>query len=75
MKLITPIYRRLLGYLRPYVFPYVVVMLIAMIVLSSSEGAIVLIVKRFTNNLTIHRDVAAVPMLSLMLLAIFIIRA
>jgi subfamily B ATP-binding cassette protein MsbA len=75
MKLLTPIYRRLLGYLRPYLFPYVVVMLIAMIVLSSSEGAIVLIVKRFTNNLTIHRDVAAVPMLSLMLLAIFIIRA
>jgi ATP-binding cassette, subfamily B, bacterial MsbA len=75
MKLIGPTYRRLFGYLRPYLFPYVAVMLVAMVVLSSSEGAIVLIVKRFTNNLTVKRDLAALPFLSLMLLGIFLVRA
>jgi len=75
MRLLTPIYRRLIGYLRPYLFPYVAVMLIAMVVLSSSEGAIVIIIKHFTNNLTVNRDVAALPFLSLLLLGIFLVRA
>ena len=68
MKLLTPIYRRLFGYLRPYLFPYVSVMLIAMVVLSSSEGTIVLIIKRFTNSLTVSRNLTALPFLSLLLL-------
>jgi ATP-binding cassette, subfamily B, bacterial MsbA len=72
---LPPIYRRLVGYLRPYWFPYVAVMLLAMTILSSSEGAIVVIIKRFTNNLTINRDVAALPFLSLLLLGIFLVRA
>jgi ATP-binding cassette, subfamily B, bacterial MsbA len=75
MRLIGPTYRRLFGYLRPYLFPYVAVMLVAMVVLSSSEGAIVLIVKRVTNNLTVSRDAAALPFLSLLLLGIFLVRA
>ena len=75
MTLIPPIYRRMLGYLRPYIFPYVVVMLIAMTLLSSSEGAIVIMIKRFTNNLTMSRDLAVLPFLSLLLLAIFLLRA
>jgi subfamily B ATP-binding cassette protein MsbA len=75
MTLIPPIYRRMLGYLRPYFFPYVVVMLIAMTLLSSSEGAIVIMIKRFTNNLTLTRDLAALPFLSLLLLTIFLVRA
>jgi subfamily B ATP-binding cassette protein MsbA len=75
MKLPSPILRRLIGYLRPYLFPYVIVMLVAMLVLSSTEGAIVLVIKRFTNSLTTHRDVGALPFLSLLLLAIFLVRA
>ena len=75
MRLLTPINRRLLSSLRPYLFPYVTVMMIAMIVLSSSEGAIVLIIKRFTNNLTVSRDVGALPLLSFLLLGIFLVRA
>jgi ATP-binding cassette, subfamily B, bacterial MsbA len=75
MRLLTPINRRLIGYLRPYLFPYVVVMLIAMAVLSSSEGAIVLMIKHFTDNLTVNRDIDALPLLSLMLLGIFLVRA
>ena len=75
MKLLTPIYRRLFGYLRPFFFPYVVVMLIAMAVLSATEGAIIIVIKRFTNNLTVSRDVAVLPFLSLVLLGIFLVRA
>jgi len=75
MTLLPPICRRMLGYLRPYIFPYVVVMLIAMTLLSSSEGAIVIMIKRFTNNLTMSRDLAVLPFLSLLLLAIFLLRA
>jgi subfamily B ATP-binding cassette protein MsbA len=75
MRLLTPINRRLIGYLRPYLFPYVAVMLFAMLLLSASEGAIVIIIKRFTNNLTVSRDVGALPFLSLLLLGIFLVRA
>jgi subfamily B ATP-binding cassette protein MsbA len=75
MSLIPSIYRRMLGYLRPYFFPYVAVMLIAMTVLSSTEGAIVIMIKRFTNNLTMSRDLAVLPFLSLVLLGIFLVRA
>ena len=75
MTLLPSIYRRMLGYLRPYFFPYVVVMLLAMTVLSSTEGAIVIMIKRFTNNLTMSRNLAVLPFLSLILLGIFLVRA
>ena len=75
MRLIPSIYRRMLGYLRPYFFPHMAVMLIAMTVLSSTEGAIVIMIKRFTNNLTMSRDLVVLPFLSLVLLGIFLVRA
>jgi ATP-binding cassette, subfamily B, bacterial MsbA len=75
MTVIPPICRRILGYLRPYVFPYLVVMLLAMTVLSSTEGAIVIMIKSFTNNLTLSRNLAALPVLSIVLLGIFLVRA
>jgi hypothetical protein len=36
MTLIAPVYRRMFDYLRPYFFPYVVVMFIAMTMLGST---------------------------------------
>ncbi len=75
MRLLPPFYRRMVDYLRPYLFPYVAVMLVAMLLLSSSEGAIVVIIKRFTNSLTVNRDVSALFFLSLLLLGIFLVRA
>jgi len=75
MTLIAPVYRRMFDYLRPYFFPYVVVMFIAMTVLGSTEGAIVIMIKRFTNNLTMTRDLSALPFLSFVLLGIFLVRA
>ena len=75
MMRLPPLYRRLVGYVRRYLFPYVLLMFTAMILLSSSEGAIVVIIRNFTNQLTVVRDLHNLPMLSIVLLAIFITRA
>jgi subfamily B ATP-binding cassette protein MsbA len=75
MKILTPLNRRLLGYLRPYIFPYVAVMAATMVLVSSTEGAIVVIIRNFTNQLTIARNLGTLPILSLALLGIFLIRA
>jgi subfamily B ATP-binding cassette protein MsbA len=75
MKLLSPLHRRLLNYLQRYLFPYVLVMAVAMLLLSSTEGAIVLIIKNFTNNLTLSRNVAALPFFVLLLLAAFLTKS
>jgi len=75
MMRLPPLYRRLVGYVRRYLFPYVLLMFTAMILLSSSEGAIVVIIRNFTNQLTVVRDLHNLPLLSIVLLAIFITRA
>ena len=59
MRVLTPLNRRLFGYVRPYFFPYIVLMCAAMIVVSSTEGAIVVIIKNFTNQLTVAHSLAA----------------
>ncbi len=74
MKILTPLNRRLLAYVRPYFFPYIVLMCAAMIVVSSTEGGIIVIIKNFTNQLTVARSLSHLPMLSLILLGIFIAR-
>ena len=70
-----PLYRRLLGYLKRYLFPYVVVLLVAMLTLSVTVGAIPLLIKRFIDQLAGARNIAALPYLSFELLALFLIRA
>jgi len=75
MKLLTPFHRRLLGYLRPYLLPYVALMSVAMLMLSVTEGAIVLIIKRFGDRLSVTHDLAALELLSLGVLVIFLVRA
>jgi subfamily B ATP-binding cassette protein MsbA len=74
MRLLTPLNRRLIAYVRPYFFPYIVLMCAAMIVVSSTEGGIIVIIKNFTNQLTVAHSLAHLPMLSLVLLGIFIVR-
>ncbi|HLW70930.1 MAG TPA: ABC transporter transmembrane domain-containing protein [Candidatus Binataceae bacterium] len=78
MRLLPPLYLRLLGYLRRYLFPYVLILLITMLVLSATNGVITLLIKRFIDQMTnkhdLH-DIAAVRVLSLEALALFLIRA
>jgi ATP-binding cassette, subfamily B, bacterial MsbA len=75
MMSIPPLCWRLFGYVRRYFFPYVVLMFLAMILLSSSEGAAVVMIRNFVNQLTVSRDLRQLPMLSIVMLAIFVTRA
>ena len=50
-------------------------MMTAMLVLSVSEGAIVLIIKRFGDRLSVTHDLAALQLLSAGVLVIFLVRA
>ena len=78
MTTFSPLYRRLFGYLRRYWFPYVVTLATTMIILSATNGAITLLIKRFVDQLTsksgLH-DLGALRMLSLETLALFLTRA
>ncbi len=75
MLKLPPLQRRLLKYARRYFFPYVALMFTAMILLSSTEGVIVVLIRNFTNQLTVARSVAMLPVLSAALLGIFVTRA
>ncbi len=75
MTVLTPLQRRLLGYLRPYLFPYLAMLIGATLLLSATNGAIPLLVRPFVNQLSKFRDIDALHTLSLELLAIFMLRA
>jgi len=75
MSLSTPLLRRLIAYPRRYLFPYIVVMFSAMIVLSATEGSMIVIIKNFIDRLSLSHDMSGLRMLSLVLLGIFILRA
>jgi len=75
MTVLSPVYRRLLRYMRPYLFPYVALSVAAMLVLSASNGAIPFIAKGFINQLTSLKNVDTLRTLSLEILALFLVRA
>ncbi|HEX4210319.1 MAG TPA: ABC transporter transmembrane domain-containing protein [Candidatus Binataceae bacterium] len=75
MKLLTPLLLRLFTYPRRYLFPYIVVMFTAMIVLSSTEGSMIIIIKNFIDRLTTYHDISGIRLLSIVLLALFVVRA
>ena len=74
------IYKRLLGYARPYIFPDLALSVAAMLLLSAANGAIPYLIKETINSLstlkagnplTLHR----LHMLSLGILVVFVVRA
>lgn len=83
MKLLTPLQRRLYGYIRPYLFPYVLLLGLAMAVLSAASAGIPFIIKLVVDlvtNLKIgHQlDAHGAVMLreySLLLAGLFLLRA
>ncbi|MGH7881031.1 MAG: ABC transporter transmembrane domain-containing protein, partial [Candidatus Binataceae bacterium] len=75
MKIFPTINRHMLGYLLRYLFPYVVLLLITMLVLSATNGVITLLIKRFIDQLSGRHDLAALRILSLEVLALFLTRA
>ena len=75
MKLLTPLHLRLLRYLRRYLFPYVTLIAVAMLLVSSTEGLIIVIIRNFTNQLTLAHSLGKLPLYCVLLLAIFLLRA
>jgi ATP-binding cassette, subfamily B, bacterial MsbA len=75
MQLLTPLLRRLIAYPRRYLFPYIAVMCVAMIVVSSTEGSLVVIIKTFADRFSVSRDISRLEPLSILLLGLFTIRA
>ena len=75
MRLLTPLHRRLLAYLRPYLFPHTVVLLATMLLMSATQGAIMVILKKFIDQLASTRNVSVLHLLSLEVLGLFLIRA
>ena len=74
------IYKRLLGYARPYIFPDLALAVLAMLVLSAANGAIPYLIKETINLLSKLKasdpmTVQRLHMLSLGILAVFIVRA
>ncbi|HVB82620.1 MAG TPA: ABC transporter transmembrane domain-containing protein [Candidatus Binataceae bacterium] len=74
------LYKRLLGYARPYLFPDLTLAVLAMLVLSSANGAIPYLIKETINSLsalkaTDPHTVRRLHLLSLAILAVFIMRA
>jgi subfamily B ATP-binding cassette protein MsbA len=75
MKLINPVFRRMIAYVRPYLFPYVALMGAAMLTLSATEGSIVVLIKALGDQLTVTHNFHSVEIISGGVLALFLTRA
>jgi ATP-binding cassette, subfamily B, bacterial MsbA len=75
MKLGTPRQQRLYRYLRPYLFPYVVLLALAMLVLAGANAGIPFIIKKFLDQLVTLRRVGSLHELSILLAGLFLLRA
>ncbi len=74
MTIFSPLYRRLLGYLRRYLFPYLALLTASMLLLSATNGAIPFLVKGFLNQMQ-GATPGTLKVLSFAVLAIFLMRA
>jgi len=75
MKFGTPLQRRLYRYLRPYLFPYVVLLALAMLVLAGANAGIPFIIKKFLDQLVNLKRVGGLHELSILLAGLFLLRA
>ena len=75
MKFGTPLQRRLYRYLRTYLFPYVVLLALAMLVLAGANAGIPFIIKKFLDQLVNLKRVGGLHELSILLAGLFLLRA
>ncbi len=75
MKLGTPLQQRLYRYVRPYLFPYVVLLASAMLVLAGANAGIPFIIKKFLDQLVNLKRVGGLHELSILLAGLFLLRA
>src|SRR5579871_696164 len=72
---LSPTYLRLLKYLRRYLFPYVVLAVVSMLMLSATQGAIPFLAKDLVNQISTVRNATGLHHLLLAILALFTVRA
>jgi subfamily B ATP-binding cassette protein MsbA len=75
MRILTPLFRRVLDYLRPYAFPYAVLLVIAILLSSAADGAVPLIIKQFVDKIPHLKDVHQLEGVALELVAVFVLRS
>jgi subfamily B ATP-binding cassette protein MsbA len=75
MTALPPAYRRLLGYLRRYLFPQITLAVVSLLVLSATNGAIPFVAKGFLNQLSAVGSITELHALSLEILGLFLLRA
>ncbi|HYB90675.1 MAG TPA: ABC transporter ATP-binding protein [Candidatus Binataceae bacterium] len=75
MRLIGSRERRLFGYLRRYLFPYVLLLGVAMLALAGANAAIPFVIKRFVDQVRNLRSVSGLRELSFALAGLFLLRA
>ncbi len=75
MKLLTPLSRRVLAYLRPYAFPYMALLVVTMLVSSATDGAIPFIIKHFIDQISHLKNIQVLQTISLELVAVVLLRS
>ncbi|HEY8517850.1 MAG TPA: lipid A export permease/ATP-binding protein MsbA [Candidatus Binatia bacterium] len=68
------IYRRLLGYLRPYVWPRFAIATVCMLVFSATNGAMPFLVRSVFDDVFADKNVAVLYALPFVILAVFFVR-
>ena len=73
---VKTVYRRVVAYVRPYVFPFGIFAVISMLALSAVNAALPLLVRRVVDGLaSSHVNERSLHMLALAIFAVFIVRA
>ena len=75
MKMLTPLSRRVLAYLRAYAFPYVALLVVTMLASSATDGAIPFIIKHFIDQIAHLKSIAVLQTISLELVAVIVLRS
>ncbi len=75
MKLLTPLSRRVLAYLRPYRFPYMALLVVTMVASSATDGVIPFIIKHFIDQISHLKSIAVLQTISLELVAVVVLRS
>ena len=68
------VYRRLLGYLKPYIWPYFTVAMICMATYSATTGAAPLLLRRVFDDIFARKDPAALAYLPIVIFVVFSLR-
>jgi ATP-binding cassette, subfamily B, bacterial MsbA len=67
-------YRRLLWFLRPYIWPHFTVAMICMLIYSATSGALPFLTKRIFDDVFANRDEATLAFLPFLIIGVFAVR-